>query len=517
MPPVLVDVPSPSDARDRLVRVAEAEARARPRGAVGAALSVGGAGRAEGDGVPVGGEPEDYTRWDPPAVTLVVTGQQNGYLEPCGCTGLDRQKGGVARRFTLLRQLRDRGWDVVPIDTGNQIRRYGRQAEIKYHRTLEALREMDYRAIGFGPDDIRLSVGDLIQEAAADSPEDALYISANVVLFDPDLMPRFKTVEAGGKTIAITSLLDRGTLRAEPTDEIEIGDPIEAAREVMSELEATGADFKVLMFYGDEAAAVSLAQAVPGFDLLVVSGGDGEPLYRPRTIPDSSARLIVTGNKGMYVGLVGIDPDGGLKYARVPLTHEFEDAPEMRRLMADYQNQLQEVGLEGLGLRPIGHPSGESFVGSETCGQCHTTAFDIWEATPHALATAHIVEPPRDRGDVARHFDPECLSCHVTGWHPQNYQPYESGYLSLQASSHLVGNGCENCHGPGGSHVAAEMQELDVTEERRRELRLAMRLPLERAREQCLQCHDLDNSPDFHEAGAFEDVYWPQVEHYGLD
>jgi hypothetical protein len=33
----------------------------------------------------------------------------------------------------------------------------------------------------------------------------------------------------------------------------------------------------------------------------------------------------------------------------------------------------------------------------------------------------------------------------------------------------------------------------------------------------CMVCHDLDNSPDFHEEDAFEDVYWPEVEHYGKD
>ena len=33
--------------------------------------------------------------------------------------------------------------------------------------------------------------------------------------------------------------------------------------------------------------------------------------------------------------------------------------------------------------------------------------------------------------------------------------------------------------------------------------------------EKCMECHDLDNSPDFHETDAFEDIYWPEVEHYG--
>ncbi len=48
--------------------------------------------------------------------------------------------------------------------------------------------------------------------------------------------------------------------------------------------------------------------------------------------------MIVTGNKGMYVGLVGLYAEADFKYARIPLTHEYEDAPEMRRLMANINN-----------------------------------------------------------------------------------------------------------------------------------------------------------------------------------
>ena len=42
------------------------------------------------EGYPDG--PIEYTAWEKPDVTLVVTGQQHGYIEPCGCTGLDRQE-----------------------------------------------------------------------------------------------------------------------------------------------------------------------------------------------------------------------------------------------------------------------------------------------------------------------------------------------------------------------------------------------------------------------------------------
>lgn len=474
--------------------------------------------------------PEDYQTWDTPTAALVFTGQQHGYIEPCGCTGLDRQKGGVARRFTFLDSIRDKGWTVVPMDAGNQVRRFGRQAVTKLQHTAKALDQMDYRAVGFGPDDIRLGVGDLLAVAA----EREMFVSANVVLFDPEFLPTIKIVEENGLKIGVTSVLDPASLEVPPDDALTVADPVDAASAAVAQLAAASPDFRVLLFFGKEDAAKELMQKVSGFDLIVVAGGYGEPTYQAEAIEGSTTRIIVTGDKGMYAGLIALYPadspaaqsrtavrltsGAAMKYARVPLTHEFADAPEMRGVMKDYQDQLRDIGLGGLGLLPpIKHSSGGSFVGSKKCGECHTTAYDIWESSAHAEATEHIVHPPKERGDIARHFDPECISCHVTGWNPQEYYPYESGYLSLEASSHLTGNGCENCHGPGADHSAAEAEGALVSAALKAELRNAMKLPLEKAREKCMTCHDLDNSPDFHEPDAFEDVYWPEVEHYGLD
>jgi hypothetical protein len=49
-------------------------------------------------------------------------------------------------------------------------------------------------------------------------------------------------------------------------------------------------------------------------------------------------------------------------------------------------------------------------------------------------------------------------------------------------------------------------------------LRESMRKPLvgQVAEKKCIECHDLDNSPEFHKDGAFE-RYWKKIEHVGKD
>ena len=172
---------------------------------------------------------------------------------------------------------------------------------------------------------------------------------------------------------------------------------------------------------------------------------------------------------------------------------------------------MNSIGLVS-STKPVDHPTGRKFLGAEACKECHEDAFAIWEKTPHHKAT-HSIAFPNERNDIPRHFDPECLSCHVTGWDPQAYFPYATGYESFEKSKHLHGNGCENCHGPGSAHVAAENGEGNFTEADRLKLQKSMQLPLAKAEDHCRKCHDQDNDPDFQLEGAFEE-YWEKIKHY---
>ena len=102
--------------------------------------------------------------------------------------------------------------------------------------------------------------------------------------------------------------------------------------------------------------------------------------------------------------------------------------------------------------------------------------------------------------------------------------PYASGYLGLKETPHLSQNGCENCHGPGSEHVAAERDKAKYNDQQRAQLRAELQLKVVKNEgnkegqafkdvvKMCMECHDLDNSPEF----DFQ-VYWPEVEHYGKE
>ena len=100
----------------------------------------------------------------------------------------------------------------------------------------------------------------------------------------------------------------------------------------------------------------------------------------------------------------------------------------------------------------------------------------------------------------------------MTGWAPEKYYPYKGGYEGLDKTPQLAHNGCENCHGPGSAHVAAESGEGKPTSGQIADLRAAMQISKPQIENTCTACHDGDNSLNF----KFND-YWPKVEHHGKD
>jgi hypothetical protein len=86
--------------------------------------------------------------WEKPAVAFLLTGEQHGYLEPCGCS--ETQSGGVARRHDLLKQMIKRDWAVTGLDLGGTLKRSRLQSKIKFDAVLRALREMNYAGLNLG-------------------------------------------------------------------------------------------------------------------------------------------------------------------------------------------------------------------------------------------------------------------------------------------------------------------------------------------------------------------------------
>ncbi|MFK7766822.1 MAG: multiheme c-type cytochrome [Mariniblastus sp.] len=476
--------------------------------------------------------------WKDPKFVLFVTGRQHGYIEPCGCITLERQKGGLMRRDAVRQNLVAKGWEVIPIDAGNQIRRLGNQPELKIGSTYQALcKAMKYEVIGVGPDDAKLAgynLGQKMDNAKNNSKNP--FTCANLEILMPGWVNPYTFVKRNGKQVGVTMVLGDEYLKDVVKDDIKTAKAADALKVVSRKMQDAKSDMNVLIAFTSLDNCRELAKSFPLYDLLITAGGAGDPTLEPELIVDGrggGTSMIQVGVKGMYVGLVGyfVDAEGkpSIKYERVQLDSRFDDSPAIKDIFRSYQETLkQRWETKTLAdIRPRLHATGHSFIGSDACADCHSEEYDIWkdgvdgDGGPHSEATADLkTNPNDDRVWLERQFDPECVSCHATGWNPQNFYPYKTGYMDYEKHDMLHGNGCENCHGPGSAHVEIQRavdkgKKVDEAEQAR--LALQMRVTLEEARATaCMECHDLDNSPDFLLEGGF-DKYWPQIEHGGDD
>ena len=464
---------------------------------------------------------EVFQGWSKPKAVLVFTGELDGYIEPCGCTGKENQKGGLSRRRNFLGALAAAEWPVVALDLGDQVNRFGRQTEIKFGSIVDGLKAMQYAAVGFGPKDLRLPAEEVVAAVSAVGDKPTPFVCANVGLigFDSGITPLHRVVEAGGLKIGITAVLGDAELAEIRNDLIATKPAAEALVEPAAALARAGCDHQVLLAFATPEETKKLAARYPQFDFVVTAGGAEEPPAQPEKLPSHRAagkppvdrHLLELGHKGMFAVVIGLFDDAAqpIRSQRVPLDARWGEAEEMIRLLAGYQAQLETLGLTGLGLTPGRHPTGRRFAGSASCAECPTSSFEVWTNSGHAeaLTTLETQTPRRDG-------DPECLSCHVVGWDPQKFQPYEGGFMGVKATPQLAHQGCENCHGPAAAHASAERGQVRVPAADRERLRAELHLALDtpQAKQQvmnnCLECHDLDNSPQFD-----FDTYWPQVEH----
>lgn len=165
----------------------------------------------------------------------------------------------------------------------------------------------------------------------------------------------------------------------------------------------------------------------------------------------------------------------------VPLVPGLPEDQVTQAARQHFNKQLQTINLEGATLPPAAASGEAAFVGDANCASCHRAAHSQWNTTAHASAFATLVEREK-------HFDLECVGCHVTG-----YQ--EPGGSSLGFLDGLANVQCESCHGPGSLHAAAPTS-AGKAQAILRDVREAT----------CLSCHTPEHSPRFD-----YDSYLPRI------
>lgn len=450
---------------------------------------------------------EIFAGWEKPAVTLVLTGRLNGYMEPCGCAGMERMAGGLSRQMTFFQSLKTQGWDPLILDAGGLSPGVTKQAQLKFLATVNMLREMGYDAITLGTIDLTFPCADILAEVSNPGHAGQLFTSANVGLFDFDqkLLPPAKIVSRNGVKIGIVGVLGDEEIASLHNDEVVTRPAKLVLSKLIPQMKAQ-CQFIILLSHASIEESKEYAREFPEIDVIVTSNGPPVSPSEPEILPGTGQYFITIGEKGMNVIVLGLYDDDRLpvRYQRVPMDSRFASSQKILDLMGMYQEQLRIEGLEGLGIHPLKNPflaSNGKYNGSKSCKNCHEESYNIWKNSRHAMAwkSLEISTPPRT-------FDPECIACHVVGWNAEHRMPFQTGYLCTTEKIDLTNVGCESCHGPGLLHSLAEAGSDEAKQEKYRK---SMHIEQDSIKGVCIQCHDLDNSPSFN-----FDRYYKCIEHH---
>jgi 2',3'-cyclic-nucleotide 2'-phosphodiesterase (5'-nucleotidase family) len=429
------------------------------------------AGRSRGVGAVDGTDGSPSTNGGKPRpIVVVLSGDTQGWIVPCGCTV--NQSGGLLRRATFLSQRR-RTNDVIVADVGGAPGGASDYDRCKFEFLLAGERLMVSSGHNVGGPELELGAAYL--ERLVHERGEPL-ISANArdragrLLAEPA-----RIVSVGGRRIAFIGVLSPRF----QTGDAHVDDPKEAILATLPQVKSC--DLTVVLAYMPEDELRQLAAALPEVDA-VIGGPTGQSLPPERV----GASLVGSAtNKGKF--LIELELEGGSGRPRVAgrtveMTAQFADDPEQGQNLRSFYAELgkRDFKAEQTSFAPRNvtrHAADYTASGTASCAECHHAEFESWQASSHSHAWATL----KKRG---AQVDAACQRCHTTGFGT-------GGFVSIGKSLRRVDVQCESCHGPGDAHTKQpETKTLFV------------------ARDQCVGCHDHENSPEFEFA-----AYWAKIAH----
>jgi len=425
---------------------------------------------------------------------LIFSGDLRGEIQPCGCAE-EGDMGGLLRRLTFFKQQQSLHTSLFYLDLGNNFPEPSGQGDLKIHLIQSALKILRPQAVLVGPNEWQNGLHRLDPKIP--------YLISNQRLKLPFLTS--KTIfQTGGQTISISGYLSPELVYFNQNEQPQIlsVNPELIARWKVEFVETKDA-FRILLFRGN-AQELKKFEDSSLFELIVVGSTNDDELKQVMQMKTSSSvfPMIPTKGQGLFSGKLSasgrfVPENNEIVPAGLSLTWlrgSFEDAPELAEIFRNYDTAVKELFFSNLD-RMDKQRDESPFVGNEVCAGCHAEIVSIWQKSRHAHAFATL----ENKG---KHFDPECLACHVVGlkpWEaPENASVEDrkfaggTGFLSLQTTPHLKNVQCENCHGPARTHL--ENNNIKPANNDPKMI--------------CANCHQGSHSPVF----DFE-TYWPKIKH----
>ncbi len=278
-------------------------------------------------------------------LTFLHTNDTHGHLAPFRILDFPDPVGGMARRATVVRQIREQSAHVLLVDAGDVHQGCLLADAFQGEPDIELMNELGYVAMGLGNHDLDYGLQTLLRRRDA-----AFFPILSANLFDAEsgerLLEPYTIVEAGGVKIALTNLAGPDwphIVSAELAAALRFADPIETARELIPQLR-TQADLVVVLGHQYLKDDYALASAVPGIDV-IISAHEHAKLDQPIQI---GGTLIVQDYQwGAYLGRLDVAVSGGritsYAWGLIPLTADIPADPGIAARVGMLEAELRQM------------------------------------------------------------------------------------------------------------------------------------------------------------------------------
>lgn len=268
-------------------------------------------------------------------VHVLFTADTQGHVGPCqSCPG-ERGLGSLARRQTMLTQLRQREPGLLLLDAGDAL--FGADSLPSGGKVIAAAYDaLAYDAVNISYRDFRLGKAATMAalQGAKFTPVSAnlLDASSGQPLFQPFVAKQAGTIKFAivGATESPAALAVLPELGQQLTG-IKIQPPLEALGTVIPKARAAASQV-VLLYYGSPASAAPIRKQFAGqIDLILIGGA------QPGEVPSGGTPpLIATSSHGRQVADVTLAPGAAPQVVQWAVVGGFAPDPAMKKLVAAY-------------------------------------------------------------------------------------------------------------------------------------------------------------------------------------
>jgi len=432
------------------------------------------------------------------------------------------REGGVARRATMLKELRQDQGAVLVLDAG---RVFNVMQSLNYRERSAAnvgfMKAIGYDAVGLNVRDFAHG-RDFVRDTFADAGIPLLACNLLDEQGDPFVEP-YVIKEFDGTRVAIIGVFSKhdARIRLPAGGAFSMGKNYDRALEGLQVLDPIESVKKAVEQIGEEAAAiivlsqlpadqnVELAEAIPSIDLILTDVSLKE-LIRKLQPPDpgETRDYLVIGTtyilepvevkdmRGKAVAIVEAAVTGSgltdFSLERKRVAQTIAEDPDLKKRVADFVKGLNKNPLiqrerwrKFVNHSPEKDPD-SAYLGAAACAKCHQPQFAQWQTTKHAKALQTLVDDEKDAVD-------RCVACHATGF------GWRTGFDSAEKTPGLAGIQCETCHGPGKLHAASPKDALLIRSNVQKH--------------HCTQCHNRGAVPPIADFNETYEEYRAKIVH----